>query len=1128
MNRKISFVIALLMPVILQIHAHGKTVWGVSAAHLGEPYSGAVSFEDLLENRRILSIKDFYRIGGENVPATPTECKMLYTADTLFVLFRCRESNLSFPAISHHEDWFSLSGSPVEQDASFPDKTDFFLMPSMASSSYYQFTVTLDGRRFGSKFNAPQTLQDADGSVPQRRHEKIDDFDGMTVKRENEWIAFLKIPWETIGGKPASPFGFIPVRTHWRNSEVSSPVAMDYSDRPAATDLFIETHFGSASKTHVYGQALCRLPSGRLRWQRPAQIFYPDEKTKYGIRKLQQSTGDATTEKNLPDRLALIQSWVSLMELEGFNFGSTRGSLPLEDMYAYRVRRNVNRELQQNNVTGACKSIDTYLIKLDSVSGIWFADGSPGNIHTEAWTPLTEIESVQSDGQVSALRCRAGDRYVNLYLSLPATGGVRLHSGREGFFTPDSLHPLQFREGGKPGVYTCKENALEIVITRKPFGISFLDSGGRLKLKITGIAFRLSAEGAVEATDFRTAVTPGEAIFGFGEKFNTFNQNGTVLTLWGMDDWLGLTTGLQNQSYKPIPVYHSTEGYMVFVNSSCRLRADIGKSVPGQLRLSQHGAIFDYYFWIDAPEQALQSYTRLTGKPVLPPKWAFEPWMGRTGRGWRATPLDPVEEKKRVIRRFEELDIPHSAIYAEGVGAERPDLHTFATAHNIKVLSWYYSAVDEETQRKLMPTADSASLPVLRINNPLKLASRDISYIDFTHPNAGELSKRWWKRRLDLGVAGSMIDFGDRVPEDAVFHNGKKGDGMHNFYAYDYHRVYAEVFAERRGADFILFGRSAAPGTQRWVAQFAGDLRGNFRGLEGGLNGLLNLSACGFSTWGSDLGGFRAWPDPAVYIRWTQFACFSPLMRSHGRVPSEPWEYGDRAVSNYKQYVWVRENLLDYIYNSAVESSKSGLPMVRALPLVFPGEADSVSDQYMFGKALMVCPVITEDNKRTVTFPAGKWTNLWNGTVTVGSRTVETAAPPDVIPVYMREGTVLPVSLHPCLRFGSSMSLERVDAILVTLPGNGREISYTDYRKVGVEVRQTSALLTVSLTNAPDILYLIIYDEQISAVRVDGDPLPQLKETELETLPPGWYREPEQGRTVIRLPRGLSKTIECL
>lgn len=142
MKRKVDFLIILFL-ITMQLYAidRSKFAWGISAVHLGAAHSGAISFEDMVNDKDCISLKQFYRIGGEDRPATPTECKMLYTADTLFVLFCCQEENMSFPTVSHGEEWFSLLGSPIEQDASFPDKTDFFLFPSTDSSSYYQFSA---------------------------------------------------------------------------------------------------------------------------------------------------------------------------------------------------------------------------------------------------------------------------------------------------------------------------------------------------------------------------------------------------------------------------------------------------------------------------------------------------------------------------------------------------------------------------------------------------------------------------------------------------------------------------------------------------------------------------------------------------------------------------------------------------------------------------------------------------------------------------------------------------------------------------------------------------------------------------------------------------------------------------
>jgi alpha-glucosidase (family GH31 glycosyl hydrolase) len=439
------------------------------------------------------------------------------------------------------------------------------------------------------------------------------------------------------------------------------------------------------------------------------------------------------------------------------------------------------------------------------------------------------------------------------------------------------------------------------------------------------------------------------------------------------------------------------------------------------------------------------------------------------------------------------------------------------SAHGIRVLSWAFPVISEKAQAGLMPEVPRADLPVLRTRDPWQ-------HVDFSNPHALELMRRWWKQRLDAGVAGSMVDFGDRVTEDAVFHNGQRGDEMHNFYSYGYHKTYSEVFRERRGDDFILFGRAAAPGTQKWVAQFGGDHPSNFRGLGSVLTGALNLSSCGFSTWGSDLGGFLGWPEPAVYMRWTQFGCFSPLMRCHGRTPREPWNYGDAAVANYKYFAWVRENLLDYIYGSAIESHESGVPMMRSMAVAFPDEPSlaDIADQYMFGRDLLVAPVLDGQNSRTIHFPPDRWTSLWDGKSVSGPANLKLDVPLNSIPVYLKSGAIVPVQLNPTLAFGESMSSGRVNALLVTPPGKTaiQTVVNIEDHAAGVTLHPTMGGFDIVLKGLSDTNVLMIYGARVRSVSVGNAALPKIEKAHFESMPPGWCVDPSINRTVIRPPAG--------
>ncbi|MGH9609517.1 MAG: TIM-barrel domain-containing protein, partial [Bryobacteraceae bacterium] len=302
----------------------------------------------------------------------------------------------------------------------------------------------------------------------------------------------------------------------------------------------------------------------------------------------------------------------------------------------------------------------------------------------------------------------------------------------------------------------------------------------------------------------------------------------------------------------------------------------------------------------------------------------------------------------------------------------------------------------------------------------------------------------------------------------------------------------------------------------KWVGQFAGDHPSNFDGVKAVLTGALNLCACGFSNWGSDLGGYFGAPEPAVYIRWMQLGLFSPLMRWHGKAPREPWHYGKKAVEIYKFCAWVRENLLNYIYNSAIAAHESGRPIIRSMAIAFPDERSlaAIRDQYMFGEDLLVAPVINELNFRTISFPSGVWTSLWNGKTVSGPATVKVQVPLDTIPVYLRQGSAMPVELNQALQFGKSMSNSRTHALIVTPPLQNQKVSHRD-----VAVESTAQGFRCTLENLPETSYLLVYGTiRASAVRVDGNILPKRSESQLDLTLPGWRSDQAGSRLIIRLP----------
>ena len=276
------------------------------------------------------------------------------------------------------------------------------------------------------------------------------------------------------------------------------------------------------------------------------------------------------------------------------------------------------------------------------------------------------------------------------------------------------------------------------------------------------------------------------------------------------------------------------------------------------------------------------------------------------------------------------------------------------------------------------------------------------------------------------------------IPETAVYDNGLTGREFVNGYSVEYHRTVYEALGEKG----LIFARSGFTGAQAFPACWAGDNEPNF-GAENGLPSVIvaGLSAAmsGFSIWGHDIGGYLDGPfspvSPAdLFIRWTQFGCFTPIMQMHRTVSRShplrqyPWGYAEagestaqnRALAHFAFYARLHTRLFPYLATYAKQSAETGLPIMRPLVLMHPDDPRTfpVRHTYYFGADLLVAPVIEPNaTERRVYLPEGEWFDFWTNERQVGKRDVTwrnpgTPDPPaSKIPVYVRSGAILPLLL---------------------------------------------------------------------------------------------------------------------
>jgi alpha-glucosidase (family GH31 glycosyl hydrolase) len=293
------------------------------------------------------------------------------------------------------------------------------------------------------------------------------------------------------------------------------------------------------------------------------------------------------------------------------------------------------------------------------------------------------------------------------------------------------------------------------------------------------------------------------------------------------------------------------------------------------------------------------------------------------------------------------------------------------------------------------------------------------SPIDFTSPAA----EAWWreqaKRVLALGVEGIKADDGEGyyIPDDARFADGRTGAQG----AWDLGRLYRRsmqrALEEVHPASGVLFGRCGWSGQQSTGMMWAGDQASDFWSLRVLVVATLAAACSGISNWSHDVGGYLGHRlvercPPELLARWVQFGCFTPLMHAHGRMPQEPWHYGEDIMDIYRAYVLLHERLVPYVRAAAATAQRTGLPITRPLCLVDAADPRgwTIPDAYAYGPSLWVAPVLDEGaRERDVPLPRGDWIETWSQRLVRGGSDVEVVAPAPLhqIPVWVRAGSII-------------------------------------------------------------------------------------------------------------------------
>ena len=531
----------------------------------------------------------------------------------------------------------------------------------------------------------------------------------------------------------------------------------------------------------------------------------------------------------------------------------------------------------------------------------------------------------------------------------------------------------------------------------------------------------------IEWISIKLAADQDEHFVGFGERFDSIDQRGKQVTLWVEDG------ACMDLSYIPVPFYMSNRGYGLLLDTTVKSIARMAMDDDPHhaiLRIASPEVSMKIILG-ESLKQILSDYTQCAGRPDVPPDWVFGPWKSRD---WQTANqqgiLEDIEQQielglpatvKLIDARwevayhsfqFDPKKFPDPKGMIDEIHAKGNRLLVWITpwmaVNNYTDPNDYYEVCAEKGYFLKRPDGE---IHVSQMGmNPMLVGS----CIDFTNPEAIAWFQDQLRYLLELGVDGFQTDFGEQVPEDAVFFDGRTGKGMHNLYPWLYNEItYQTVQAVKPS---VLLTRSGWHGSQKHSVIWAGDQSSDFS-LNSGMHTALiagqTSGLSGFPYWSSDIGGYFGDPTDEVYMRWTQFSAFSPIMMIHGAGKREPWYFSDQTLQNYRKFSRFHTDLFPYIYTFAHIASITGLPIMRAMILEFeqdPGIWGKIcEDQYCFGSDLLVAPIhYGFSRERPVYLPAGFWRDFWTGELYEGGREIMCNAELDQIPVFAKVGAIIP------------------------------------------------------------------------------------------------------------------------
>ncbi|RKN80532.1 TIM-barrel domain-containing protein [Paenibacillus ginsengarvi] len=480
----------------------------------------------------------------------------------------------------------------------------------------------------------------------------------------------------------------------------------------------------------------------------------------------------------------------------------------------------------------------------------------------------------------------------------------------------------------------------------------------------------------------------GERWYGFGDETRErIEHRGHRTSMW-----------VENvKRYAPVPFLMSSRGWGLAINTTWKHEIDIGCTQPDRLTFEGANGELDYFVFVgDSPKQLLDRYTNVAGKPALLPRWAY-------GLTYVCHELVNAREMMDDALNFRREGIPCDMIGLEPGWMEKPnDWSTSKNWHPERFRVPPFSNESETFIGALDKLGFKLSL-LLSCVHDLSVYEEQQLAGSTPHSTAltpeTEYEEPWYehlRKFVDQGVAAFKLSGSwQSIPQPGRrWSNGMDDEEMHNLYPLLLAKQMHVGFREQTGLRPMIYTLSGFTGMQQYAATWAGS-----SGKGAALVSMLNHGMSGHVHTTADMdvstpetihfGFLQPWSQINSWAYWRH-----PCLLEHD------------LLQTFKAYAKLRYRLLPYIYSAAHEAARTGMPIIRAMPLAFPDDprADGLLNQYMLGEFFLVA-AFTE----TVYLPEGEWIDYWTGIRQTGPAELDYNAPaPAGGPLFVRAGAIFP------------------------------------------------------------------------------------------------------------------------